>query len=557
MLATLHIENVALIKRLDLSLPEGFSAFTGETGAGKSIIIDSIGVLCGARVSKELIRSGEAYALVEGMFSDLTETTCRRLKDYDLSPDEDGILYLSRKITAEGKSTARINAKAVPTSLLREITAFLINIHGQHDNQELLKKERHLSILDAYADNEDCLRTYAERYANYRALSDEYKNLVTDDAEKQRTAEMLRFQIEDIRALKLKPGEEETLTAEKKRLANIEKIAENAHTAYGVLFANNLSAAENVDHALSCLANLAKMSDGMDEYIDRLEKARSEIYDIAESLHDLAGDAEENPSARLDKIEQRLYDIYKLKRKYGHTVEAILAYADQAEKRLSDLELSEVRASELEKELKKAEADLKAAAQALTAARTAAGEHLKKEIEKEFEFLEMNKVRFSVQILPKEPGSDGADDIEFMVRTNVGLPFSPLAKTASGGELSRIMLAIKSVIAKKDGVETVIYDEVDVGISGKTSRRIGIKLLQSARDSQVMCVTHSAQIASLADAHFLVAKAEKDGSTETSVRALSPDKRIDETARIIAGINLTSSSRAAAAELIDDAKNYR
>lgn len=281
---------------------------------------------------------------------------------------------------------------------------------------------------------------------------------------------MLRFQIEEIRALKLKPGEEETLTAEKKRLANIEKIAENAHTAYGVLFANNLSAAENVDHALSCLANLAKMSDGMDEYIDRLEKARSEIYDIAESLHDLAGDAEENPSARLDKIEQRLYDIYKLKRKYGHTVEEILAYADTAEKRLSDLELSEVRATELEKELKKAEADLKAAAQALTAARTAAGEHLKKEIEKEFEFLEMNKVRFSVQILPKEPGSDGADDIEFMVRTNVGLPFSPLAKTASGGELSRIMLAIKSVIAKKDGVETVIYDEVDVGISGKTSR---------------------------------------------------------------------------------------
>ena len=246
-----------------------------------------------------------------------------------------------------------------------------------------------------------------------------------------------------------------------------------------------------------------------------------------------------------------------MKRKYGHTVEEILAYADTAEKRLSDLELSEVRATELEKELKKAEADLKAAAQALTAARTAAGEHLKKEIEKEFEFLEMNKVRFSVQILPKEPGSDGADDIEFMVRTNVGLPFSPLAKTASGGELSRIMLAIKSVIAKKDGVETVIYDEVDVGISGKTSRRIGIKLLQSARDSQVMCVTHSAQIASLADAHFLVAKAEKDGSTETSVRALSPDERIDETARIIAGMNLTSSSRAAAAELIDDAKNYR
>ncbi len=556
MLASIHIENVALIKKLDLSFPAGFSAFTGETGAGKSIIIDSISVLCGARVSKELIRAGEDYALVEGMFSDLTEQTVSRLEELGVSPDEDGILYLSRKITAEGKSSARINAKAVPTSLLRELSAFLINIHGQHDNQELLKKERHLSILDAYADNEDVLKNYTAVYTRYRSLKDEYKNLVTDDAEKQRNAEMLRFQIEEINALKLKPGEEETLSAEKKRLSNIEKIAENALTAYGVLFANNLSAAENTDKALSCLSNLAKMTDGMDEYIERLEKARSEIYDIAESLHDLAGDAEENPSARLDKIEQRLYDIYKLKRKYGHTVEDILAYRDTAEKRLSDLELSDVRASELEKELKKTEVDLKAASQALTQARSAAAERLKTEIEKEFEFLEMSKVRFAVQIDPKEYGADGADDVEFMVRANVGLPFAPLAKTASGGELSRIMLAIKSVIAKKDGVETVIYDEVDVGISGKTSRRIGIKLLQSSRYSQVMCVTHSAQIASLADAHFLVSKAEKDGSTVTGVRSLSREERIDETARIIAGIDITSSARAAAAELIDDAKNY-
>lgn len=556
MLASIHIENVALIKRLDLSFPAGFSAFTGETGAGKSIIIDSIGILCGARVSKELIRAGEDYALVEAMFTELTDQTVSRLEELGVFPDEDGILYLSRKITAEGKSTARINAKAVPTSLLRELSAFLINIHGQHDNQELLKKERHLSILDAYAGDEALFHHYTDVYARYRSLKNEYKNLVTDDAEKQRTAEMLRFQIEEIGALKLKPGEEETLTAEKKRLSNIEKIAENALTAYGVLFANNLSAAENADKALSCLANLAKMTDGMDEFIERLEKARSEIYDIAESLHDIAGDAEENPSARLDKIEQRLYDIYKLKRKYGHTVEDILAYHESAEKRLSDLELSDVRASELEKELQKTEAELKIAAKELTDARTSAGERLKAEIEKEFEFLEMNKVRFAVQILPKEPETNGADDIEFMVRTNVGLPFSPLAKTASGGELSRIMLAIKSVIAKKDGVETVIYDEVDVGISGKTSRRIGIKLLQSSRFSQVMCVTHSAQIASLADAHFLVSKTEKDGSTVTSVHSLSREERIDETARIIAGIDITSSARAAAAELIDDAQNY-
>ncbi len=556
MLASLHIENIALIRRLDIDFTEGFSAFTGETGAGKSIIIDSIGALCGARLSKELIRAGETYALVEGVFIDLAAPTLQRCDALGLSPDEDGALYISRKLTADGKSTARINARPVPTSALRELASLLINIHGQHDNQELLKKEKHLSVLDAYADNAEAFEAYSEAYTRYRETLEEYEALSTDEAEKQRTVEMLRYQIEEIKAVSPKAGEEETLTAEKKRLSNIEKIAENALTAYGVLFANNLSAAENTDKALSCLYALSKMSDGMDEYIERLEKARSELYDIAESMHDLAGDAEENPSARLDKIEQRLYDIYKLKRKYGHSCDEILAYCRNAEKRLSDLELSDIRADELEKKLKVLKNDLDSAADRLTESRHTAAEQLKVEIEREFAFLEMSKVHFAADIRQKAPTADGADDVEFLIQTNVGLPFSPLAKTASGGELSRIMLAIKSVIAKKDGVETVIYDEVDVGISGKTSRRIGIKLLQTSRDSQVMCVTHSAQIASLAHTHFLVSKHEENGSTVTDIRRLSPKERIDETARIISGIEVTTSARAAAKELIDDAANY-
>lgn len=557
MLTSLHIENIALIKRLDIELSKGFSVFTGETGAGKSIIIDSLGALCGARLSKELIRAGESYALVEGVFTELSAQTLERAESLGLAPDEDGGLYVSRKITADGKSSVRINSRLVPGATLRELSALLINIHGQHDNQELLKKEKHQSVLDAYADNAANLSAYTEAYAAYRALIKEYEALSTDDAEKQRTAEMLRFQIEEIKTVDPKSGEDESLASEKKRLSNIEKITENALTAYGVLFANNLSAAENADKALSCLHSLAKMTDGMDEYIERLEKARSEIYDIAESLHDLAGDAEENPSARLDKIEQRLYDIYKLKRKYGKTCEEICAYRENAEKRLAELELSDVRAAELEKQLAQMKVTLTKASEALTQSRLNAAERLKQEIEREFAFLEMNKVHFKVHIEPKEFSPDGADEIEFLIQTNAGLPFSPLAKTASGGELSRIMLAIKSVIAKKDGVETVIYDEVDVGISGKTSRRIGIKLLQTARDAQVMCVTHSAQIASLADAHLLVSKHEENGTTITSVTHLEEKDRIDETARIISGIHVTESARAAARELIEDAANYR
>ena len=554
MLESIHIENIALIRKLDISLAEGFSAFTGETGAGKSIIIDSIGALCGNRVSKELIRAGEEYALVEGIFSGLSEETVSRMEELGIEPDEDGLLYISRRLSADGKSVCRINAKQVPSSLLKELSAFLVNIHGQHDNQDLLRREKHLSILDKYATCEKELLAYSDAYSEYKALKKEYNSISNDDAEKQRTIEMLEFQIEEIASLKLKPDEEDELSAEKKRLSNIEKISENALTAYGALFGDNLSAIENIDKALGCISNLAKMTDEADEYLDRLEKARSEIYDIAESIRDMAGDSEENPSARLDRIEKRLYDIYKLKRKYGPDVPSILEYLENARKRLSDIELSDIRAAELEGKIKASGEKLKSAAKSLTEVRTKAAAKLKTEIERELEFLEMGKVKFSADINPKDFASDGADDMEFMVQTNAGLPFSPLSKTASGGELSRLMLAIKSVIAKKDGIETVIFDEVDTGISGKTSRRIGIKLLETSKSSQVMCVTHSAQIASLADSHFLVSKSEKDGTTHTSVTLLDDDERINETARIISGINVTENARNAASELINEFK---
>ncbi len=556
MLESIHIENIALIKQLDISFSGGFSAFTGETGAGKSIIIDSIGMICGNRAQKELIRAGSDYALAEAVFSNLTEQSISRFEELGIYPDEDGYIYVSRRLSSDGKSVCRINSRQVPSSLLRELSAFLINIHGQHDNQDLLKKEMHLGILDSYIDDSSALDNYKELYKEYTSLSSELESITTDETEKARNIEILKFQIEEIASLKLKPDEEDKLFAEKKRLTNKEKISDNANLAYAELFAGNQSAVESIDSALAKIKKLAEMCDGLEEHIDRLQAARSEVYDIAEYINELADNSDEDPTATLDRVEKRLFDIYKLKRKYGPDVPSILEFLDKSKNQLGALELSDIRSEELRKKLSVLKEKLDHAASVVTNQRTKGAEKLKKEIEAELGFLEMSKVEFSVQILPKECTSNGADDVEFLVRTNTGLPFSPLAKTASGGELSRIMLAIKSVIARKDGVETVIFDEVDTGISGKTSRRIGIKLLQTSKHTQVMCVTHSAQIASLSDSHFKVSKFEKDGTTLTGVKLLSKDERIDETARIISGINITDSSRNAALELIEESKNF-
>lgn len=555
MLLSIHIENIALIRKLDIDLSPGFSAFTGETGAGKSIIIDSIGALCGIRTSKELIRAGSDYALVEGVFSDLSPESVERCVELGIEPDEDGYIYISRRLSSDGKSICRVNGKQIPLSILKELSAFLINIHGQHDNQDLLKKEKHLSILDKYICCDELIDEYLEKFNEYKSLTKEYNEISRDDAEKQRTMEMLRYQIDEISSLKLKPTEEDELTAEKKRLSNIEKISENALTAYGSLFGNSINALDCIDTALGCTESLTKLTDNCEELYERLERARSEIYDIAETIKDIAEESDDNPTTRLDRIEKRLYDIYKLKRKYGNDVASILDYLEKAQKQLSDTELSDIRAAELEVKIKACGETLKIASDKLTDARRSGALRLKEEIENELEFLDMNKVKFSVLLTQKEYSKDGADDVEFLVQTNAGLPFSPLSKTASGGELSRIMLAIKSVIAKKDGVETVIFDEVDTGISGKTSRRIGIKLHETSKDTQVMCVTHSAQIASIAKSHYLVSKYEKDDTTYTNVQLLTGDERIDETARIISGINVTDTARKVASELINEFKN--
>ena len=552
MLQSIHIENVALIKKLDIDLSPAFCAFTGETGAGKSIIIDSINVLCGGKVSKELIRNGEDYLVVEGVFTSVGERALDKCQELGITLDEDDVLYISRTVKTDGKGVVRIGGKQVPLSLLKEISPLLINIHGQHDNQELLIKEKHRKLLDFYAENTEIYNEYTTLFSEYCHIKRELDEINVDESEKLRRIEMLKFQINDISALKLKPGEEETLTEEKKKLLNIEKLAKNATiVSESLLGTNGVSASDCIDRAIDALRVLSKISDEYNEHIDNLTDIKSTLMDIAETVDDGSYEEYSNPTAALDKIENRLDEIAKAKRKYGPDVEEVLLFLDKAKKELDELENYDRHSEKLREKLSACAEKVKKAGASLSESRIKAAESLKTNIESQLKYLDMPGVKFKVNIASKPFSKDGADDVEFFIMTNSGEGYSPLSKTASGGELSRIMLAIKSVIAEKDGVDTLIFDEVDTGISGKTSRKIGLMLGDIAKNSQVLCVTHSAQICSAADSHYLVSKHTENDRTTTSVDLLSYDSRVNETARIIAGIDITENSISAAKELID------
>ncbi|MBE6681799.1 MAG: DNA repair protein RecN [Ruminococcaceae bacterium] len=552
MLQSIHIENIALIKKLDIDLSPAFCAFTGETGAGKSIIIDSIGVLCGGKVSKELIRNGEDYLTVEGVFCDVGVRACEKCRELGIELDEDGLLYISRTVKTDGKGVVRIGTKQVPLSILKELSPLLINIHGQHDNQELLVKEKHRKLLDFFAENEEIYNEYNTLFAEYCSIKRSLDEINVDESEKLRRIEMLKFQINDISLLKLKKGEEDELIEEKKKLLNIEKLAKNATIVSESLFGSNgVSACDCIDRAVDALRNLSKISDDYSKYIDTLNDIKSELIDIAETVDDGSYEEYSNPGAVLDKIENRLDEITKAKRKYGGDIESVLEYLDKAKNELDELENYDRHSEKLRIRLSECGEKVKRAGAKLTESRINAGDKLKNSIEKQLKYLDMPGVKFKVSINTKAFSKDGADDVEFFIMTNSGEGYSPLSKTASGGELSRIMLAIKSVIAEKDGVDTLIFDEVDTGISGKTSRKIGLMMSDISKVSQVLCVTHSAQICSVADSHYLVSKHTDNDRTVTNVNLLSYDDRIHETARIIAGIDITESSLSAAKELID------
>jgi len=552
MLSSVHIENIALITSLDIEFQKGFSVFTGETGAGKSIIIDSIGFALGNRADKDIIRSGENEACVEAFFGDLSSETVAKCVSLGIQPDEDGCIFVRRTLNTDGKSVVRINGRQVPLSLLREISAYLVNIHGQHHNGELLNPDKHIDILDAYGETAKELSAYREIYSEYTALQKRLSSLEMDEKEKKRRIDILKFQADEIKKAKLKKGEEEDLTFERNKIRNVEKIQKSVNTAYNSLYADSGSVTEKIDKALSAVKLVSDIIPNADEYLEQLQDFKYRIMDIAELLYENIDGIDEDPDTALDRIESRLDVIAKLKMKYGSDVEQVLDYLKKCENELSEIELSDVISDEIRAKLSDIAPKLENASKKLTERRTECGKRLSKLIMDELRFLDMNGVKFAVSITKKEYSEDGADKVEFLVSTNAGEPFKSLSKTASGGELARLMLAIKCVIAEKDSVETMIFDEVDTGVSGKTSRKLGLKLLQISKDREVLCVTHSAQIASLGDSHFYVSKAEKNGRTSTSIQMLSDTDRVDEVARIISGIGVTDSAREAARELIEN-----
>ncbi len=555
MLSSLHIENVALIKENTLLFAEGFTVLTGETGAGKSIILDALSLLCGARSDREIIRSGESYAFVEGCFDLLDEDTIARLKELDVSPDEDGALFLSRRVSADGRSVARIGERQVPSSRLRAVTELLLNIHGQQDTLLLADRSKQLPLIDSYAGTDSLLFTYREHYRRYNHIV----SAVKEEKEKAKDAafrkEMIEFKLSSLKKAKLRPNEEEELEAARKRLRAAEKIASAASTAYSKLYEEDGSAAENLYHAMNALYALKDSLPEAAELYDRLDSVKSEVADIADTLGDLASTDADNAAAELDKVESRLELIAELKRRFGTDYEGLLSARDALLKELEQIENSDDYIKELEDEKKKCFDLLTDTASALSLARKEASDALEKHVEECLGELDMPSVRFNVAFTETAPTPDGMDEVEILIAPNAGEVPKPLSKIASGGELARIMLAIRSALSEIAGVSVMVFDEIDTGISGKTAQKTGLALkkLSAPLNTQVLCVTHSAQIAALADTHLLVSKHETEGRTKSVVTALDKTGRVTELARIIGGINFGDATLLAARELLEEA----
>ncbi len=554
MLCSLHIENMAVIKSCDINFSPGFTALTGETGAGKSIIIDSIGLLCGSRSDKSFVRRGEERALVSGFFADVGASVRDALGEAGISV-EDGEIMLNRTLTSDGRSACRVNGKQVPLAVFRDIASRLINIHGQQDNWALLDEKCHLALLDKYAGATEVLADYRAAYEQYSKKRSELAALkiqMEKDAEEQ---DVLTYRLNDIGSAKLKLGEEEKLLEERKILQNAEKIEKQSGLVYrAIKGGDKVNAVYLLDRSVAALNSLSSVSEEYSKLAERLESVKYEIEDVADTALSLAGSYDGDPTELLTRLESRLDKIERLQKKYRRDTEGLIALYDETKARLERLENSEGDIEMLEKELSAAKKLCSEKGAALSAARKKAADELSSRICTELAFLDMPNVRFTVFVDPRNGDdaltSDGSDDVRFMLAGSGGEAPSPLSKIASGGELSRVMLAIKSVFAEADGVGTVIFDEIDAGVSGKTARKIGIKLKNAAETSQVFCVTHSAQIASLAASHLLVSKVLEDDRYSSSVREIEGDERVSELSRILGGINVTDAQRKAAMDLL-------
>jgi len=554
MLASLHIENIAIIKKLDVDFSDGFTVLTGETGAGKSILIDSIAFLLGAKAQRELIRSGENKALVSGFFTNLSAEVKEYLTSQDITLDEDDDgLTITKTMTTEGKVTVKINGRTVTSAIGRACGMYLINIHGQHQNQILQNPQNHIKYLDRFAENDDLLKPYQKEYSDMVRIQREIKRLTENALEKERRRELLQYQINDIESAELQENEEEALNTRKKLLQSALLLQKHIVTVYRALYKNpkSVTAVQLLESAQDSVDKLGELLPEVNEYSETIGELATQVEDIAKKIVGFMPNTE-NPEAELEEINDRLDVIRKLKRKYGATIEEILAYLEKAKLQLSEIENSDNTLAALTKEYDIKKAKLQELANQLHDKRIECGNILSQGICEVLSYLDMSKVSFSVHIeSTQELSSDGFDTVEFYIATNPGEPMKPLTKIASGGELSRIMLAIKCVLANAEDVSTIIFDEVDTGVSGKTSQKIGFKLHDLSQTTQIICITHAAQIAAVADQHYLISKSENEGRMRTTLIPLDTEGRVEEIARIIGGVNVTDQVRATAREMIN------
>lgn len=552
MLSQLFIKNVAVIESASIDFENGFNVFTGETGAGKSILIDSINAVLGGRTSRDLVRTGEGKAVVSAVFTDISKETEKVLEKlgYDIEDE----LLISREISAEGKSICKVNMRPATAGVLKQLSSVLIDVHGQHDSAILQNPELHIGYIDSFGNTESELSEYRESFKKLKSVDREIKKIISDDSDKTARIDMLKFQISEIESAAIEEGEEEELLSLSKRIKSAENIMGLISETVGALDGNGESEGA-LDGLSTAIENCASLAEFFPQYEGLSEKFKEMYYEFEEFANDVKDNADEldfDPALQ-NRTERRLDQIFRLKRKYGGSIEEMFKYYNKATEELENIEFSEERLEKLQKEREQLFGETAKLADILTKKRSAAAEAFERAVSEELSYLNMPNVRFSVNFEETDFTESGKDNLEFYIATNAGEPLKPLTKIASGGELSRIMLSIKNVLADNDNVDTLIFDEVDTGISGSAAQKVGQKLKQVSKGRQIICVTHLAQVAAYADNHLLISKNTEGGRTFTSVESLEKEGRVNELARIMGG-TMTEALKKSAEELLELSK---
>ncbi len=550
MLSNLYIENIAVIEKTNIDFTEGFNVLTGETGAGKSIVIDSINAVLGQRTPKQIIRHGSDKAFVSATFSDVSRFAEKKALTLGFEV-EDGVVILQREMNVNGKNTCRINSRPATVTALKELSAYLVNIHGQSDNAELMSPSLHLHYIDALCDNSALLKEYREVYYEYINIKEELENVQDDEASRLAQIDLLTYQIDELEAAEIAIGELDTLNEEKTVLLNSDKIIKSLLKSKAILDGDDDTngVLSMTDDASSALSVSARYQESLSELSDRLMNALYELRDISDSIENSISDIEADPY-RLEQIEERLDTLYRLQKKYGNSEEEMLEFLSDAKAKLKELSDYDSNREKLRAHFEELRSKADKLASKLSKIRHEKADEFAALVSKEMAFLEMPNVKLVVDFKETELSKFGKDKVEFLISVNPGEDPKPVTKIASGGELSRMMLAIKTVLSKHDVVDTMIFDEIDTGISGSAAQKVGMKLKEVSKQRQVMCVTHQAQIAALADSHFLIIKEFVDNKTFTNVKKLDMDGRVHELARIIDGVNITETALKHAEKLI-------